>query len=138
MKAPCAPGVATNGVQKIGSLDNTPLQKGLTPRLRANSSTQQLKPISRRRSSRVGNDLLNHRRPTCNDPIIEDEGVVVELTWEARFSDPSSLSDAGVDCQCEEGWAEWVALLNTSLTADQCYQQANWSCGMCQPKAKGK
>ena len=56
-----------------------------------------------------GDDLLNRRRPTCNNPIVEEEGVAVEITWEARFHNSSSLSDAGVDCECEEGWAEWVA-----------------------------
>ena len=48
-----------------------------------------------------GKDLLNRRRPTCNNPIIEEERVVVELAWEARFSDPSNFSDAMVECQCE-------------------------------------
>ena len=142
-------GVATNGVQKIA-----PLPEGLTPRLRASSSTKQLDvavrhpcktlKVMRReilnrcagwdRLSSVagnawtnlekalfegGNDLLNRRRPTCNDPIVEEEAVVVELTWEARFRDPSSLGDAEWIANAKRDWAEWVALLHTSLTADQ-------------------
>ena len=49
-----------------------------------------------------GKGLLNRRRPTSNDPITEEEGVAVKLTWKARFSGPSSLSDARVECQSEQ------------------------------------
>ena len=66
-----------------------------------------------------GKGLLNRRRPTPNDPIIEEEGVVVKITWEARCRGTSSLSDARVECKREQRRAERVSLLNASLTADQ-------------------
>ena len=109
-------GVANDGVQKIASLDNTTLKKGLTPRLGADSSSEQLDVAVEHSSATLkvmrreilnrcagrdhlslvagnvqtnleetlfeGDDLLDRRRPTCNDPIVE-KGVVVEITWEA-------------------------------------------------------
>ena len=66
-----------------------------------------------------GKGLLNRGRATSNNPIIEEEGVVVKITWEARFRCKSSRSDPRVECQSEKRRAERVALLNASLTTDQ-------------------
>ena len=66
-----------------------------------------------------GKGLLNRRRPTRNDPVIEEEEVAIKIAREARCRGTGSRSDARVECQSEQRRAERVSLLNASLTADQ-------------------
>ena len=61
-----------------------------------------------------GKGLLNRRRPTRNDPVIEEEGMVIK-----RCRGTGSRSDARAECQSEQRRAERVSLLFASLTADQ-------------------
>ena len=65
---------------------------------------------------KAGKGLLYRRRPTRNDPVIEVEGVVIDITREARCRGTGSRSDARVECQSEQRRAERVSLLNGSLT----------------------
>ena len=56
-----------------------------------------------------GKGLLNRRRPTRNDSAIEEEGVVIKITREARCRGTGSRSDARVECQSEQRRAERVS-----------------------------
>ena len=73
-------------------------------------------------------EQLDSRSLARNDPIVEKEGLVIEISGVSGLSDASGFDDARVDGECEEGRPERVPLLD--LPADlesERGQPAEWN-----------